>query len=82
MWRDAENPSDLIDLKLSVFEELCLLRRNGDGRVFHTCYHGAVIQVQINFMKGSDLYRTRSVWRRCCEIQPFDMFKDVRNVAK
>ena len=28
---------------------------------------GAVIPVQLNFMKGSDLYRTKSVWRRCCK---------------
>ena len=33
--RDTENPRNLVDLKFSGFQKLCLLRRNGDGRVFH-----------------------------------------------
>ena len=35
MGRHSENSSDLIDLKFSCFEELCLFRRDADGRVFH-----------------------------------------------
>ena len=33
--RDTENPRNLVDLKFSGFQKLCLFRRNGDGRVFH-----------------------------------------------
>ena len=35
MGRHSENSSDLIDLEFSCFEELRLLRRDADGRVFH-----------------------------------------------
>ncbi len=35
MGRHSENSSDLIDLEFSGFEELRLLRRDADGRVFH-----------------------------------------------
>ena len=35
---DSENSSDLIDLEFSCFEELRLLRRDADGRVFHAFF--------------------------------------------
>ena len=41
MGRDSENSSDLIDLEFACFEELRLLRRDADGRVFHAFFqHG------------------------------------------
>lgn len=46
MRRDSENSSDFIDLEFSCFEELRLLRRDADRRVFHTFFqHGDLIGV-------------------------------------
>ena len=46
MGRHSENSSDLIDLKFSCFEELRLLRRDADGRVFHAFFqHGDLIGI-------------------------------------
>ena len=36
--RDSENSSDFIDLKFACFQELRLLRRDADGRVFHAFF--------------------------------------------
>ena len=36
--RDSENSSNFIDLEFSCFEELCLLRRDADRRIFHTFF--------------------------------------------
>ena len=46
MGWDSENSSDLIDLEFACFEELRLLRRNADGRVFHAFFqHGNLIGI-------------------------------------
>ena len=43
---DPENSSNLIDLEFSCFKELCLLRRDADGRVFHAFFqHGDFVCV-------------------------------------
>ena len=44
--RHSENSSDLIDLEFACFEELGLLRRDADGRVFHALLqHGDFIGI-------------------------------------
>ena len=44
--RDSENSSDLIDLEFACFQELCLLRRDADGRVLHAFFqYGDLIGV-------------------------------------
>ena len=38
MGRHPENSSDLIDLKFPCLQELCFVRRDGNGRIFHALF--------------------------------------------
>nr|DAU01013.1 MAG TPA: hypothetical protein [Caudoviricetes sp.] len=51
--RHAENARDFVDLEFAGFEELCLLRRNGDGLIAHSLFEdGDTVSVSAALING------------------------------